>query len=62
MDEAGNPVRATNIVTSKVESKVALRSGDAIPVQGVLTRSKSGTAQIMVVVAARLLEEVNSKE
>lgn len=56
MDDAGLPIRATEMLMSLVDTKATLVPGHAAPVQGVVTRSKSGASQIIVIVAARLLE------
>lgn len=61
LDDTGNPIRATDIVTSSVETKLNLRSGHAAPLQGMVSRSKAGTAQMLIVVGTRLIEETGAK-
>jgi type II secretory pathway component GspD/PulD (secretin) len=54
-DENGVPVRAAETINSSLQAQLRVPSGQALAAQGVKTESKSGQAQILVVVAARVL-------
>lgn len=53
-DEAGLPIRMTDVLNSQVESRISLRSGNAVMLEGVVTRSKSGTSQTVIIVGAQV--------
>jgi hypothetical protein len=55
-DENGTPVRATEIILAKLDAKISVRSEQAIAAEGVTTDSKSGKAQTLIIVSARILE------
>jgi type II secretory pathway component GspD/PulD (secretin) len=55
-DEAGQPVRATEFITAKLMAKLSVTSGQALAAKGVKTTSKSGQAQTLVIVTARVVE------
>jgi type II secretory pathway component GspD/PulD (secretin) len=55
-DETGASLRATEVVTATLKTKVNVRSEQAVAVQGVKTESKSGQSHTLIVVAPRILE------
>jgi type II secretory pathway component GspD/PulD (secretin) len=55
-DETGASIRATEIITATLKTKLNVRSEQAVAAQGVKTDSKSGQAQTLIIVAARILE------
>lgn len=55
-DDAGNPIRATDFLSTMVEGKLTLRPGYATQVQGTVTRSKLGTGQTLIVVGVAMAE------
>jgi type II secretory pathway component GspD/PulD (secretin) len=54
-DENGKPIRATHFINAKFDGNVTVRSGEAAVAQGVITQSKSGQHQTLVLVIARVL-------
>jgi type II secretory pathway component GspD/PulD (secretin) len=50
------PVRAAEMANSTVETKLTLKPGHSVVVSGVKTTSKSGQAQTVMIVTARLLD------
>jgi type II secretory pathway component GspD/PulD (secretin) len=54
-DEKG-PVRATEFVTSTLETQLALTPGQAVPVRDVKTTSRSGRERTLVVVSGQVVE------
>jgi type II secretory pathway component GspD/PulD (secretin) len=61
-DENGQPVKATEVVQASVKGNLAVPSGQAVAATGVKTTSKSGQAQTLVIVTARLLEPDGQKD
>ena len=55
-DQNGASVRAPELVKATLKTKVTMASEKAAAVQGVKTESKSGQAQTLVIVTARILE------
>jgi type II secretory pathway component GspD/PulD (secretin) len=55
-DENGVPIRASEVINAMLKTKLSLRSGQAVAVQGVKTDSKSGKEQTLIVVTANVLE------
>jgi type II secretory pathway component GspD/PulD (secretin) len=55
-DENNNPIRATESVQSVVEGRVCVPSGEAVVVQGVKVTAKTGQAQTLMIVTARVLD------
>jgi hypothetical protein len=55
-DEAGAPIRATEIITAALKTKLSVPSGQAVAAQGVQTETKSGPVQTLIIVAARVIE------
>jgi type II secretory pathway component GspD/PulD (secretin) len=56
-DEKGEAIRAAETVLSKAKNKVNVPAGQAVAVEGVKTESKSGLAQTLIIVTARVLED-----
>jgi type II secretory pathway component GspD/PulD (secretin) len=61
-DEAGKPIYATDIVQTRLESKVVLTAGRAVAVEGARTTSKSGKEQSLVIVTARIVVSAAGEE
>jgi hypothetical protein len=55
-DDDGKPVRATEFVNARFDGSLLLRSGQAVAAKGVMTKSRSGQEQTLVIVSARLVE------
>lgn len=55
-DEKGVPIRATEVISAMLDARLTIPSGRALAAQGVKTTSKSGRAQTLVVVGARVVE------
>lgn len=56
-DDNGAPIRISEVVQAVVSSKLALPSGQTVLVKDVKTTSKSGQAQTLVIVGARVVDE-----
>ncbi len=59
-DEKGVPIRAPHTITATLKTKLSVASGQAVVAHGVKMTGKSGQAQTLVIVAARVLE-LNAK-
>lgn len=55
-DENGKPVMATEFLTSKLDSKLTVASGQATAALAMQTTAKSGQEQTLVIVGARIVE------
>jgi type II secretory pathway component GspD/PulD (secretin) len=55
-DENGKPLRAADFITARLDTKVDVTPGQAVAAKGVQTTSKSGQAQTLVIVTARVLD------
>jgi type II secretory pathway component GspD/PulD (secretin) len=55
-DENGRPIIATEFLTSTLNTKLSLSSGQAVAAEGVKTTAKSGQSQTLIVVTARVVE------
>jgi type II secretory pathway component HofQ len=55
-DEKGMPILATEFIDARLEAKLSVPSGKAVAALGVKTNSKSGNAQTLIVVTARVVE------
>lgn len=55
-DDTGAAIRATEIVMSRLKSRLTLRPGQSVLAEGVQTKASSGTAQTLVIVTARVIE------
>jgi type II secretory pathway component GspD/PulD (secretin) len=55
-DEKGASLRATEILTATLKSRVNVRSEHAVVAEGIKTESKSGQARTLIVVAPRILD------
>jgi type II secretory pathway component GspD/PulD (secretin) len=62
-DENGKPVRAADFITARLDTRVDVPPGQALAAKGVQTTSKSGQAQTLVIVTARVLDpDADSKK
>lgn len=55
-DESGAAIRAKEIVTSQLKTRLNVRPGQAVLAEGVQTKAPSGAAQTFVIVTARVVE------
>jgi Bacterial type II/III secretion system short domain/Bacterial type II and III secretion system protein len=55
-DEQGAPIHATEIVTASLKTKLTIPAGYAVAAEGVQTSTKAGPVQMLVIVAARLVQ------
>lgn len=55
-DEKGQPIPASEMTQAKLDTKLSIRSGQAVAVQAVETDTRGGQEQTFVIVAARLIE------
>jgi hypothetical protein len=55
-DEAGTPIRATELIMTSLKANLSIPSGLAVAATGVQTDPKTGRAQFLVIVTARILE------
>jgi hypothetical protein len=55
-DEDGATIRATEFITANLNTKLSVASGQAVAAQGVKTDSKSGPAQTLMIVTARVVD------
>jgi type II secretory pathway component HofQ len=55
-DENKQPIPAAEMTTAKLDSKLSVRSGQALAAQVVQTETKAGQEQLFVIVAARIVE------
>jgi type II secretory pathway component GspD/PulD (secretin) len=61
-DENNQPVKATEIAQAMLKAKLAVPSGQAVVANGVKTTSKSGQAQTLIIVTARVVEPGGKKD
>lgn len=61
-DDNGLLIPATEELAAKVESKITIAPDHAKVVEGVKTKSKSGKAQTIVIVAARLVDDAKGSK
>jgi type II secretory pathway component GspD/PulD (secretin) len=55
-DEDGATIRAAEFITADLKTKLSVAPGQAVAAQGVKTDSKSGPAQTLMIVTARVVE------
>jgi type II secretory pathway component GspD/PulD (secretin) len=53
-DEAGAPIHAPEFITARLKTKVTVRPEQTVATEGVKTESKSGQAQTLILVSARI--------
>ena len=62
-DENGKPIRAADFITARLDTKLDVAPGQAVAARGVKTTSKSGQAQTLVIVTARVVDpDADSKK
>jgi type II secretory pathway component GspD/PulD (secretin) len=54
-DESGGSIRLAEVAHAKLQTRLTVRPDQAVAAEGVKTESKSGEAQTLIVVSARLL-------